>query len=497
MLLVFTPGTVLGEIIEFIITDDVNEDEDNVIVLEIVGDSEATQIEDESEFIWTSPRLEMNRESLRYQEITSELWDLDELNNSSRISSFSEFSIDAMSADITPGVISNIFPDPRLAQEIARVLGGGRTVNSVITQADLNAIRSISISGVANLEGVQHLRNMTNFSSSGNAAGQISNLQPLSGLINLNSLQLQNNQISDLTPLSNLTNLWGLILSINQISDITPLSGLINLQWLHLSNNQISDITPLSGMVGLWELFLHSNEISDIAPLAGLRYLDWVFLGNNQIRDISPLIVKSDEWSEWAFVELQNQRITLGAVEPSNSLVISNVVRNINGSLIAPSSISHDGIFNNAIGNITWNNLPTTSNVTYSWNANINIGTGEGIMVFSGTVTIPFNHGSLTPITVRTGQIHTILITADNITNGNREITIEFDPHVMWIHDAWILNSDKILENWTIHHTYGFIRFTTDLAIPEGSTFTGMLGQISFIGIANVGSYFRLTNRGV
>jgi len=431
-----------------------------------------------------------------------------------------------------PAAIYQIFPDEGLAQRIAETLGDGKTVSSVVTQAELDEITELSGSWlpINNLEGMQYLanliqltlnhsqisdlaplaglNNLTNLNLWNNQvsdlaplaeltsleslslgvnpisdlaplaglnnltnlnlwANQISNLTPLTGLYNLESLDLSSNPISDLTPLMGLHNLESLSLVYNQISDFTPLTGLANLESLFLQNNQISDLTPLTGLNSLTRLSLWNNQISDLAPLAGLSNLEWLFLANNQISDLSPLaglinltwlslsvnqisdltsltgltkltdldldinqisdITPLSELTNLEMLALGNnqiydfspladlrsvrvwardQRITLSPEMRANPLFVPNVVRNVDGTLIAPRHISDSGTHQD--GTITWNNLTSQEVVTYSWyywfdfsgSGHDNDVIGHGPYI-SGTVTIPLVAPSVQQVTFR------------------------------------------------------------------------------------------------
>jgi len=115
-----------------------------------------------------------------------------------------------------PDTIANIFPDPALARTVAERLGV--SVETIVTQGDLNRIWSL------------HAR----------PTREIQSLQGMQYLHNLTWLDLSRNRISDLRPLAGLTNLETLILVLNSITDISPLAELTNLQRLYLSSQSFT-----------------------------------------------------------------------------------------------------------------------------------------------------------------------------------------------------------------------------------------------------------------
>ncbi|MDD2586512.1 MAG: DUF3048 domain-containing protein [Syntrophomonadaceae bacterium] len=133
------------------------------------------------------------------------------------------------------------FPDPNLRARIRQEIG---KATGDIRQSDLLKLDSFSAYGaeISNLEGIQHLSNITSLYLGGN---QIEDLSPLSNLLHLRDLNINNNRIKKLTPLEQLTNINQLYLSYNQISNIESLSNLLELKRISLNNNKICDITPL------------------------------------------------------------------------------------------------------------------------------------------------------------------------------------------------------------------------------------------------------------
>ena len=184
------------------------------------------------------------------------------------------------------------FADPNLEAAVRAAIGkptGEILVSDVAGLAVLDA----RWRGISNLDGIEHLTQLTWLYLGEN---QISDLTPLSGLTQLTDLGLGYNQISDLTPLSGLTQLTDLYLRGNQISGLTPLSGLTQLMELRLEENQISDLTPLSGLTQLTLLGLADSQISDLTPLSSLTQLGELYLGNNQISDLTPLSGLTQLW---------------------------------------------------------------------------------------------------------------------------------------------------------------------------------------------------------
>ncbi|EAD7633079.1 LPXTG cell wall anchor domain-containing protein [Listeria monocytogenes] len=303
---------------------------------------------------------------------------------------------------ISPDKISSIFPDARLAERIRTTLGES-SVDDIVTQAELDTITRLPLAGygIVNLSGMENLTNLsylhlydnpisdlgplsnlTNLSYLNLDDNQISDISLLSNLTNLTTLYLDSNPISDLGPLSNLTNLTTLYLVDNQISDISPLSNLTNLTILNLGDNQISDLTPLSNLTNLSYLDLDNNQISDISPLSNLTNLNHLNLYNNQISDISPL----SNLTKLSTLSLGNQNISASKIKWNDPLSVTNTIKEENGNLIAPSTISDQGAYTDPT--ITWTGLTNTSqNVSYEWSQSVTI--SNVTTIFYGTFNLP------------------------------------------------------------------------------------------------------------
>ncbi|HBC0571454.1 TPA: InlB B-repeat-containing protein [Listeria monocytogenes] len=310
--------------------------------------------------------------------------------------------LDVQAENLTqPTAINEIFPDPALADAMRNLLGKA-SVTDIVSQNELDQQTGINApyKGIKNLEGVQYLNNISNLFVYFNeitdisVISHLSNLKyvyldenhindfsPLSNLTNLTELSLGSTQISDISVLSNLTNLTELSLSNNQLNNLDALSGLQNLKLLNLEETQTSDISALSDLTNLDNLYLGYNRISDISTLSGLKNLENLYLEHNQIRDISPL----SSLTKLTGLTLFKQEIMNDPIMYNPAITISNDIKDVSGSLIAPAIISDNGTYTNP--NITWN-LPSYLNeVSYTFRQTVTVGNATDD--FYGTVRQP------------------------------------------------------------------------------------------------------------
>ncbi|HCV3198505.1 TPA: leucine-rich repeat domain-containing protein [Listeria monocytogenes] len=366
LLLLYTIGLPIKNVVlananevatnEAVVTEEAEINEDKTIVSEEneqpteEGIQEEKEISEES----TSAVAENDPSEQPVEELPDNKEEVKESNQSVETEKTIKKDVKA----ISPDKISSIFPDAGLAEIIRDTLGKS-SVDDIVTQAELDTITRV----IAQSKGIVNLSGMEN-------------------LTNLSYLDLIDNQISDISLLSNLTNLSYLDLTDNQISDISLLSNLTNLSYLDLENNQISDISPLSNLTKLVILSLAINQISDISPLSNLTNLELLPLAENQISDISPL----SNLTKLNYLFLDNQNISASKVKWNDPLSVTNTIKDLNGNLIAPSTMSDQGTYTDPT--ITWTGLTNTSqSVSYEWSQSVTIGTATTI--FYGTFNLP------------------------------------------------------------------------------------------------------------
>ena len=184
----------------------------------------------------------------------------------------------------TPQPTVVYIPDANLRAAIQQEIGNTLTTNTMLNLTTLNHAYN---SGIRDLTGLEHARNLRSLNIWSN---NISDISPLAGLTQLTYLNIRDNNISDVSPLTRLTQLTTLIIYDNNISDISALAGLTQLTDSELQSNNISDVSPLARLTQLTTLNLWDNNISDISALAGLTQLTTLNLSGNNISDVSPLV---------------------------------------------------------------------------------------------------------------------------------------------------------------------------------------------------------------
>ncbi|MBC1379814.1 LPXTG cell wall anchor domain-containing protein [Listeria innocua] len=338
---------------------------------------------------------------------------------------------------ISPDKISVIFPDAALAEVIRDTLGKS-SVDDIVTQAELDTITQISgqTKGIVDISGVENLTRV--------------------GWLTFNS-----NEISDLSPVKDLKNLYNLQLGDCEISDISSLSNLKTLTYLYLRDNNISDISPLANLTGVEVLTLQNNEISDISSLSKLVGLDLLDLNNNQISDVSPL----RNLNGLLNVSIENQSLTLPSVKWNSPLNVTNSLKDVQGNLIAPSSISNKGVY--TAPTITWTGLANLNqSINYSWKSGLPIGNVKNA-AFNGTVNIQVNRVEYNVNFDIDGQVTTESVGAGELVTKPQEPNKDGYAFTGW-YDAesggnrWDFTTDTMpSRNMTLYARFNKLGFVT------------------------------------
>jgi|GEM_PF-1786500 len=198
-----------------------------------------------------------------------------------------------------------VFPDPSLDTAVRQQLGLDAT--EAITKTKLAELTYLyaAIKKIADLQGLQHAKNLSYIRL---VANNISDLTPLQNLTQLATIEIGSNPIASLKPLSALTNLRYLDVSYAATTDLSPLRGML-LTGLELANTGKFDLSPLKDMplstfwltdgttadlsplanAPLEELRIYSSKVSDLSVLTNLAGLKRVVLTETDITDLKPL----------------------------------------------------------------------------------------------------------------------------------------------------------------------------------------------------------------
>jgi hypothetical protein len=201
-----------------------------------------------------------------------------------------DFYVDGAHAMITPVADRLVmFPDPVLDSEIRRVNELPTTGNIYLSDVVGMTYLNVGDLGVANLDGVQNLSNLSQLHVSWNPLGN-EDLAYVSGLTRLRYLYCEDIALTDISALAGLTGLRSLNISVNFIDDISAVAGMTDMLWFSATTDSLADLSPLANLDQLRYVYVGDNQITDLSPLQNLPNLYRLELHDNLISDVGPLV---------------------------------------------------------------------------------------------------------------------------------------------------------------------------------------------------------------
>ncbi|EAD8593641.1 hypothetical protein AF305_15395, partial [Listeria monocytogenes] len=168
----------------------------------------------------------------------------------------------------------------------------------------------------------------------------------------------------------------------DKISTIFPDANLAIVIMVKLVKSSVDDVVTQTELDTI--RVINADGIADLSGMENLTNLEYLSLSakDNQISDVSPL----SNLTNLTNLSLGAQKISASKVKWNDPLSVTNAIKDLNGNLIAPSSISNQGAYTNPT--ITWTGLTNTpQSVSYSWSQSVTIGNATN--TFSGTFTLP------------------------------------------------------------------------------------------------------------
>ncbi len=248
--------------------------------------------------------------------------------------------------------ISEVFPDPALAKEVARILGKGTNIDAPISQATLDGVTyqlTINGTGIKNLSGVEYFRRTNYLKVTGGEFTELpANIDNMTGLQyfqvtngtlrrlpesfskllyqliaadtmyneidelpaslgtpdppNLYNWDLKYNRLTTLGAFTKMTRIQAVDFTNNLLTEIPDdwVRNRRNLTFVYLSDNQIEHIPPAFGSRTIYDLHFGNNKIKTVpAELANLKFINYgsgrfnvLNLGGNEIQTLPPNITR-------------------------------------------------------------------------------------------------------------------------------------------------------------------------------------------------------------
>jgi internalin A len=271
--------------------------------------------------------------------------------------------------------------------------------------APLTKLTYLNLKGndISHLSPLSTLRELTTLDVSNN---DIANLTPLQPLSELNSIKLRENKISDISPLGAMTNISTLELGgfaeESQITDFTVLTQLPRLDNLLLERqdmtlvpdsvlsrliilsihfSHLTDITPFTKLSNLYVLNLTGNNISDLTPVRSAQWprLLMLNLASNEIKDLTPFA--DIVFPALNYISLDYQT-PLQQLEYADKIMFENDVKDVDGSIISPTTIVPEINGRYDVPYVIWEGLSGEPAVYYNWSKEVKI--NNVLTTFSG-----------------------------------------------------------------------------------------------------------------
>lgn len=375
--------------------------------------------------------------------------------------SFSAYPLATFAAETNPlkatlqagSTYASAFPDANLAKVVAQAATGSDDITQVATQADLDKVVTLTANSkeIANLTGIDLLRNVTNVNLSDNKITTVS-LKGDITLPNLTSINLRGNDLTtidiqdqpklvkvfcdtqDSAEISEviLKNLPALkvaggvadgstdtidfsktrSLTKGTIENLPEMAGSISFtecsiteiivknlpqaQNISVYDNKLTTLSGLENLPLITRIYASKNEITELESLKSFSTMGVLAVNNNHISAL-PEAIKTNN-PTLTVINATNQTVTLSEKAAANKLVLNNEIKNF-GVVATAKAISNKGTYKD--NQITWTaeNLEDINTVEYAFDESVSESSIQG--TFSGKVTVPFKKVDLPVITAR------------------------------------------------------------------------------------------------
>lgn len=375
--------------------------------------------------------------------------------------SFSAYPLATFAAETNPlkatlqagSTYASAFPDANLAKVVAQAATGSDDITQVATQADLDKVVTLTANSkeIANLTGIDLLRNVTNVNLSDNKITTVS-LKGDITLPNLTSINLRGNDLTtidiqdqpklvkvfcdtqDSAEISEviLKNLPALkvaggvadgstdtidfsktrSLTKGTIENLPEMAGSISFtecsiteiivknlpqaQNISVYDNKLTTLSGLENLPLITRIYASKNEITELESLKSFPTMGVLAVNNNHISAL-PEAIKTNN-PTLTVINATNQTVTLSEKAAANKLVLNNEIKNF-GVVATAKAISNKGTYKD--NQITWTaeNLEDINTVEYAFDESVSESSIQG--TFSGKVTVPFKKVDLPVITAR------------------------------------------------------------------------------------------------
>lgn len=348
---------------------------------------------------------------------------------------------------------ASAFPDANLAKVVAQAATGSDDITQVATQDDLDKVVTLTANSkeIANLAGIDLLRNVTSINLSDNKITTVS-LKGDITLPNVTSINLRGNDLTTID-IQDQPKLVKVFCDTQDSAELTEVV-LKNLPALKvaggvsdasgdtidfsktrtLTKMTLENLPAMAGAIALSEcsmtevtvknlplainITIYDNKVKTLAGLEDLPLITRIYASKNEITELDSLksfpevaniaitnnhvSVLPEELKtklpKLTYINASDQTITLPEQTVASNLVLDNSIKNF-GQVATANSISNKGTYKD--NQITWTaaNLKDVNTVDYGFSESVSQSPIDG--TFSGKVTVPLKKVDLPVITAR------------------------------------------------------------------------------------------------
>lgn len=375
--------------------------------------------------------------------------------------SFSAYPLATFAADTKPlkatlqagSTYASAFPDANLAKVVAQAATGSDDITQVATQGDLDKVVTLTANSkeIANLVGIDLLRNVTSINLSDNKITTVS-LKGDITLPNVTSINLRGNDLTTID-IQDQPKLVKVFCDTQDSAELTEVV-LKNLPALKvaggvsdasgdtidfsktrtLTKMTLENLPAMAGAIALNEcsmtevtvknlplainITIYDNKVKTLAGLEDLPLITRIYASKNELTELDSLksfpeianiAINNNHVSvlpeelrtklpKLTYINASNQTITLPEQTVASNLVLNNSIKNF-GQVATANSISDKGTYKD--NQITWTaaNLKDVNTVDYGFSESVSQSPIDG--TFSGKVTVPLKKVDLPVITAR------------------------------------------------------------------------------------------------
>lgn len=240
---------------------------------------------------FASPELEaMIRDELCLSDseavLTSDLWDVTELEIPSEIS---------------------VLSDLQYFENLESLVIRGSSADDYSFLSKLFSLKTLDVSGSAiSAETLKYIGLLPELTDLNLSECGLTDISALANATNLVTLDLSNNSIQDISALADLEHLETLNLQTNAVNLLGSLSEMPALRELNIANNNLSTLAPLENSKQLVTLIADNNQLMDVSVLVSMDSLEYFTAANNRIADVSCLA----SCTLLTYLDLSNNRLS-------------------------------------------------------------------------------------------------------------------------------------------------------------------------------------------